>query len=170
MQLFAGRIPLCAQEIIRSLVAAGDIEVTNAAEAQIDIESVLKEYLRLGREVTDRAKDLLETRGLPREQFGRVKRLVAEEKGFGLGDEAVGWITNQLIEMLMHSPHVEEVFADDGTLRVHMRAVIEKHMMAEEELEAEVRKRLANLQEGTSAWEIEYERAKTSLKRARGLD
>lgn len=170
MRLFSGRIPLCSQEIVSTLLKHGDIEAASPAEVQLDVEAVLKEYLRLDREISEHAKDIMDTRGLPREQYSRVKRLAAEEKGFGLGDETVGWITNQLIEAFMHSPHVEEVFADDGTLRVHMRAVLEHHMRAEEELEAEVRKRLTNLQEGTSAWEIEYERAKAAMKRAKGLE
>lgn len=170
MKLYSGRIPLCAQEIVRVLSQNGDIEVANPGEAQLDVESVLKEYLRMDREVSDRAKDMLDTRGLPREQYGKVKRIIAEERGFGLGDESVGWMADQLIEVLMHSNHVDEVFADDGTLRVRIRDVLRKHMQVEEELEADVRKRITHLEEGTAAWEIEYERAKAAIKRAKGLD
>ena len=46
-----------------------------------DIESVLKEYVRMDRECTDKAKDLLEQRKLPYGQFGKLKRTLAEERG-----------------------------------------------------------------------------------------
>ena len=81
------------------------------------MQAVLKEYLRLDKEITEKAKDLLQKRNLPYEQFGKVKRALAGEKGFGLGDEALDWMTNQMIESFMQSPHVEEVFVEDGVLR-----------------------------------------------------
>lgn len=39
------------------------------AEAQLDVEAVLKEYVRLEREITEKAKDHMEKRRLPYEQF-----------------------------------------------------------------------------------------------------
>ena len=56
MKLYQGKIPAIAEEIVRSLTAAGDIEVTDAKEAQLDVESVLREYLRMDREITDDEK------------------------------------------------------------------------------------------------------------------
>jgi hypothetical protein len=78
-------------------------------------QAVLKEYLRLDRECTEKAKDLLQKRNLPYEHFGKIKRQIAAEKGFSLGDESLDWMTTQMIESFMQSPHVEEVFADDAT-------------------------------------------------------
>lgn len=170
MRLFSGRLPMTAQDIVRTLGQFNDIEVSNVAEAQLDVESVLKEYLRVEREITEKAKDLMESRGLSREHFGKLKRGLAEERSFGLGEESIGWIANQLIELFMHSNHVDEVFADDATLRAHIRDVLRKHMAADEELESEVRKRISHLEEGTAAWEIEYERAKSAIKRGKGLE
>src|SRR5687768_15220147 len=69
MRLYSGKIPAIAQEIIRTLTQAEDIEVGDEGEAQLDVEAVLKEYLRTEREITDKTKDLLESRGLPYEQF-----------------------------------------------------------------------------------------------------
>ncbi len=59
-----------------------EISVTDRAEAELDVQAVLKEYLRLEREITDKAKDLLQKRNLPYEQFGKVKRSLASEKSF----------------------------------------------------------------------------------------
>jgi hypothetical protein len=170
MRLYSGKIPVIGTELVRSLVEAGDIAVTDKAEAELDVQAVLKEYLRLEREITERAKDMLQKRNLPYEQFGKVKRALAGEKGFGLGDDGLDWITNQLIESFMQSSHVEEIFAEDSVLRKKMADILKRHMMVEEEIDAEVRKRIKNLEEGTATWEVEYAKAVDQIKRNRGLE
>jgi uncharacterized protein len=170
MKLYAGKIPIIGAELVRSLVADGDIAVIDKPEAELDVQAVLKEYLRLDKELTEKSKDLLQKRNLPYEQFGKVKRALAQEKGFGLGDDALEWMTNQMIESFMQSPHIEEVFAEDSVLRRKMTDVLKKHMMVEEEIDAEVRRRIKNLEEGTSTWEVEYQRALEQIKRNRGLE
>ena len=49
MRLYAGKIPAISAEIIKALVDAEDISVTDRAEAELDVQAVLKEYLRLER-------------------------------------------------------------------------------------------------------------------------
>ena len=170
MKLYSGKVPQVAGEIVRSLADSGDIEVSNAGEAQLDVEAVLKEYLRMDRELTDKAKDVLDQKKLPYGQFGKVKRSLAEEREFGIGDEATLWIANQVMETFMHSAHVEEVFADDITLRKKMRDILKKHMAVDEELDEEVRRRIKNLAEGTQTWEIEYAKVMEQMKRKHGLE
>ena len=65
--------------------------------------------------------------------------------------------------------HVDEVFADDNTLRRKTRDVLRKHMMVDEELDEEVRKRIKNLEEGTQTWDIEYGKGQTTGTLAAGL-
>src|SRR5262245_49972418 len=113
MRLYSGKISVIGSEIVKTLVDDGDISVLDRAEAELDVQAVLKEYLRLEKELTEKAKDVLQKRGLPYEQFGKVKRALAGEKGFGLGEEGLDWMTAQMIESFMQSPHVEEVFVDD---------------------------------------------------------
>src|SRR5512141_3361066 len=127
MRLYAGRIPVTAAEIIRALLTDEDLSVSNKAEAELDVQAVLKEYLRLEREITDKAKDLLQKRNLPYEQFGKIKRTMAKEKSFGLGDEGLEWMTTQMIESFMQSMHVEEIFAEDSVLRKKMVDILKKH-------------------------------------------
>ena len=124
MRLYAGKIPVIGAEIIKALIDAEDISVTDRAEADLDVQAVLKEYLRLEREVTDKAKDLLQKRNLPYEHFGKLKRQIAGEKAFALGDESLDWMTTQMIESFMQSPHVEEVFAEDAVLRKKMTDIL----------------------------------------------
>src|ERR1043166_745987 len=100
MRLYSGKIPAIAGELVRKLKDDGDIEVNDAHEAELDIEAVLKEYLRLDRELTEQAKDLLERRKLPYDHFGKIKRELSEKRDFAIGEEAVGYIANQILEAL----------------------------------------------------------------------
>jgi hypothetical protein len=170
MRLYTGKIPVIATEIIKTLVEGEDLSVFDRGEAGLDIQAVLKEYLRLEREITEKAKDLLQKRNLPYEHFGKIKRQIATEKGFLLGDEGLDWITTQVIESFMQSPHVEEVFADDAILRKKMADILKKHMHIDEEIDAEVRRRIKNLEEGTATWEVEYQKALEQIKKNRRLD
>jgi len=170
MRLYPGRVSAVAADVVRTLTTAGDIEVSNTREAEMDVESVLNEYLRTEREINDQARQLLAQRGLPHEQFGRARRALAEQRGLGLGEDAIPWICTQVIELFMHSAHIDEVFANDETLRVKLKDVLRKHMALEEEIETEARRRIQNLQEGTNAWEVEYARAMAEIKRGRGLE
>ena len=169
MKLYSGKIDSLATEIISRLVTDGDIEVSDRTEAERDAASVLKEYLRVDRELTERAKDIMEIRGLPYSHFGRIKRGLADEKEFGLGEEGVTWILNQLLETFMQSKHIEEIFAEDTAMRRKLKDIVKKHMMVDEELDKEVRQRIRNLEEGTQTWEIEYNRVLEQMKQKFGL-
>ena len=169
MRLYSGKIPTIATEIVRSLVDASDIEVTDRPEAEMDVQAVLKEYVRVDREITDRAKDILQQKNLPYEQFGKVKRTLAGEKAFGLGEDGLDWMTTQMIESFMQSPHIEEIFVEDTVLRKHMTDVLKKHMQVDEELDEDVRRKIKNLEEGTATWEIEYQKVLDQMKRNRGI-
>ena len=82
MKLYTSKVPTIAQEVIQTLVRDGDIEISDPEEAKLDVEAVLKEYVRLDRELTDQAKDVLEQRKLDYGQFGKIKRaLNAAELG-----------------------------------------------------------------------------------------
>jgi hypothetical protein len=95
---------------------------------------------------------------------------MAEERGLGVGEEATSWIANQILETFMHSPHVEEVFADDITLRKKLRELLKRHMAVDAELDEEVRRRIKNLTEGTATWDIEYAKVMEQMKRKHGLE
>jgi uncharacterized protein len=169
MKLYPAKVDTIAAEVISKLSQDGDIDVSDHNEAQLDAAAVLKEYIRVEKELTERAKDILEIRGLPYSALGRTKRQLAEQKDFGLGDDGVTWICNQLVETFMQSRHVEEVYADDATLRRKIKDIVRKHMQVDDELDQEVRQRIKNLQEGTSAWEIEYAKVMEQIKQKHGI-
>jgi hypothetical protein len=154
MRLFSGKIPVISAEVARELKEGGDIETEELAEVEEDIAAVLKEYLRTDRELVERAKDLLEIRGLPYSQFSRVKKAVADDRGFGVGDDSLDYIMSQLIGCFMHSK---------------LKPILRKHMSVDEEVDEEVRKRIKNLEEGSQSWEVEYRRVQEQIMRKRRL-
>ncbi len=169
MRLQRGALPDLSRKIAKALIDSGDIEVTDRREAERDLESVLTSYLNQVDEVVAHARDLAHQRGLPQGEFGRIKTVAAEQAGVKVGDDAIDYVLEQLISMLMHSPNVEDVFVDDLALKRRMRTFLRAGEQVEAKLEAEVRSQLKHVQEGSRTWEIEYARMKADIKRRRGL-
>lgn len=169
MRLYKEKIPVIAMDIVRVLIAERDIEAEDPREVETDVESVLREYLRLERDLTERAKDRVEATGGSRQDITRFKKVLAEQKNIGLGAEGISYILDQLLAILMRSPHVDEIFSEDADIRRKARKVLERHMAAEEELDREVRDKIKNLEEGTRTWEVEYARMMEQVKRKRGV-
>ena len=169
MRLYSGKVPLIADDLLRALTADGDIEVESADEVREDFISVLKEFIRRERRVTDEAKDQMERAGLSYSMLGKIKSQVAKETGFPEPDEQLPYLVSQLLTMLFHSNNVAEVFAEDGALRKKIATVLRNHTSSGNQLDREVRSKIKNLQEGTAAFEIEYERVMAQLKARKGL-
>lgn len=170
MKLYRAKVEQIAREIIGQLVDDGDIEVSNRTESELDIQSVLNEHIRLEREVVEETKDALEARKLPYGQFGRVKRIIAEQKGLALGDEAIVWMCNQVLETFMQSNFVEEIFSEDSVMRRKMKEILKRHTALDDELDVEVRQHIKNLEEGSASWDIEYAKVMNQIRHKRGLD
>ena len=172
MRLYRGKIPLISEEITSTLIQNEAIEVENTlvAEVILDVESVLKEYNRLDREITEQAKDLIAARKMDYSQLHRVRQTLAKRRDFGINEHAFDWITAQLLEVMMHSRNVEEVYAEDNILRRMMVQVLRTHTDMENELDRQVRNRIKNLQEGTQNWDVEYNKVLSDLRQNKGLD
>jgi hypothetical protein len=169
MRLYRGKIETIAEDVIRTLKEQGSVELENEAEARVDIESVLKEYLRLEREITDDAKNRMETRGLGYSQLGKVKGQVSKERGAPGQDEVLPYLLDQIMNLLFHSANIAEIFAEDVDLRKSLTPILRKHMEVDSDLDREVRSKIKNLQEGTSDFEIEYARVMEQIKQKHGL-
>jgi hypothetical protein len=74
-----------------------------------------------------------------------------------------------MIEFLLISRNVEEVYAEDHALRKKVFQIFKKHLDVDDEIDREARARLKHLQEGTSAWDVEYQKTVELLRRSRGL-
>lgn len=168
MRLFASKALPIAQEAVRALLKAGSIEAEAPNEVISDVEAVLKSYVEMEREVSEKTRDLLERTGRGNQDFGRVRTQVAESKGIKVGDEMLDFLLDQVVEAFHHSSHVDEIFAEDHVLRRAMVPFFKKHMALDADLDAEVRLQLRHLQEGTRNWEIEYMRVMEAVRRKRG--
>jgi len=169
MRIYSAKVPKLSADIVSAVTREGDVEVTSPKEVQLDVEAVLNQYVKDEQEVADRAKNLMAQRNLPQTEFNRIKKLVADERKIKIGDDAIDYILDQLVEMLMHSANVEEIFAEDYVLRRKMREPLRAEAAQEQELQNEVRAQLRHVQEGTSKWEVEYHRMMDDLKRRKGL-
>ena len=74
-----------------------------------------------------------------------------------------------MIEFLLISRNVEEVYSEDHSLRKKVFQIFKKHLDVDDEIDREARARLKHLQEGTGAWDIEYQKTVELLRRSRGL-
>jgi uncharacterized protein len=169
MRLYSGKVSAIAAEVVRALTASGAIEAESPKEVVLDVESVLKNYLAMEREVNERAKDVLERTGRPQSDYQRVRLLSAQEKGIKIGDETLDYLLDQVVEILNHSTNVDEIFAEDVELRRQMAPIFKKHMDIDSDLDAEVRAQLRHVKEGTRDWDVEYARVLEQTKRKKGL-
>jgi hypothetical protein len=172
MRLYSAKLPSIAQEVVRTLLSSKDIDLEDAGaqkEVVADVESVLRSYLESERIVDEKTRDLLQQTGRGNSDFTKVREQLAERAGIKVGDETLDYLLDQVVAMLMHSSHVEEVYAEDVVLRRHMTPIFKKHMQADSDVDTEVRAQLKHLKEGTAQWDIEYRRALEAVKRRRGL-
>ncbi len=169
MRLFSSHVTAIATECVRALIASKDIEAESPKEVEADVESVLKNYLAMEREVNERAKELLERTNRGTSDYSRVREQIAETKGIKVGDEALDYLLDQVVEIFNHSHNVDEIFVEDVVLRRKMAPIFKKHMAADAGLDAEVRMQLRHVEEGTTKWEIEYARVLEATKRKKGL-
>lgn len=169
MRIYSANYNLIAHDLIKALEAKELLEVEDDLrdEAELDIVSVLREYNRMNAWVNNKARDL--ARG-DRAEEQRVRRRLAKEKNFPIGEDAFPYVIEQIIEMLLASGNVEEIFGDNRELRAVITPILASHTRdREDELDQMVRSKIKNLSEGSSAWDIEYERVKAQIRRTKGL-
>ncbi len=171
MRLYPKVIPAIAREVIQTLTKEADIEVETLriADAEMDMAAIMREYLAAEERVNQATKEALERRGYDHSRFNAVKCEMADVRGFKMGDEGIEYVIGQMIEFLLISRNVEEVYSDDNILRRKIVNIFKKHLDVDAELDREARARMKNLQEGTAEWDVEYGRTLDQLRRARGL-
>ncbi len=169
MWLHTARTSHIASKIVGVLVESKDIETDSRQEVQLDVEAVLNQYIRDEQAISEKARDMLAARGLPSGELGRIRKLVAEQRKVKIGEDAIDYLLDQLVEMLMHSANVDEVYAPDVEMRRKMRTFLRAEMDADVQLQTEVRQQLRHVREGTSVWEVEYQRMMQDIRRRKGL-
>lgn len=171
MRLYPKLVPIIAREVIERLKTEGDLEVEaiRMADAELDMSAIMREYLANEERVNQATREALERRGYDHSKFNQVKREMADVRGFKLGEDGIEFVINQMLEFLLVSRNVEEVFSEDEAMRKKIFQIMKKHLDIDEDIDREARTRLKHLQEGTGAFEIEYQKTLEQIRRARGL-
>ncbi|MBS1149056.1 MAG: hypothetical protein H6Q89_754 [Myxococcaceae bacterium] len=171
MRLYPKVIPIISREVVQRLMQDGDVEVETMriADAEMDLSAIMREYLAAEERVNQATREALERRGYDASKFNQVKREMADVRGFKMGDEGIEYCINQMLEFLLISRNVEEVFSADNVMRTKIFQSMKKHLDVDDEIDREARGRLKHLQEGTSAFEVEYNKTIEQIRRARGL-
>ena len=167
MWLTRAKLPALATAIVKQLVDGQLIETESPAGVQTDLLAVLEQYVRDEHEISTKARDLAAARGAPPTEASRLRKELARQQGVGVGDDAIDYLLAQFVEMLMHSANVDEIFAQDHQLKLAMRGPLRNEQASAEQMEDAVRKRLKHVQEGSSQWEIEYQRMREEMTRRR---
>ena len=168
MRLYPTVIPIISREVVQRLMQDGDVEVETMriADAEMDLSAIMREYLAAEERVNQATREALERRGYDASKFNQVKREMADVRGFKMGDEGIEYCINQMLEFLLISRNVEEVFSADNVMRSKIFQSMKKHLDVDDEIDREARGRLKHLQEGTSAFEVEYNKTVEQDRRA----
>lgn len=154
--------------MLSALNEAKLIETDTPREVAKDLEAVLEGYLRDEQDIASRARDLAASRQLSSSEHGRLRRQLAEQRGIRVGDDAIDYLLEQLVEMLMMSSSVDELFGEDHEIKRALRQPLRAEFEAEDAEEQIVRKRMKHVSEGTAQWEVEYQRIRREIGRRRG--
>ncbi|OQX66728.1 MAG: hypothetical protein B6A08_18975 [Sorangiineae bacterium NIC37A_2] len=169
MFLPLSKVTEVAKEMVQELRDAGDLETESPYEVQLDLEAVLRQYLRTEQEITTQARDTLASRGLAPTEYGRIVKNLSDQRGVKVGEDAMDYVLDQLAEMLLNSAHVEELYVEDHELRRRLRIPLRKHANQAPDLDRAVRKQMKHVEEGGALWEIEYRRMLDEIRRRRGM-
>ncbi len=171
MRLYPKVIPIISREVIARLMQDQDIEVETLriADAEMDLSAIMREYLSAEERVNQATREALERRGYDSSKFNQVKREMADVRGFKMGEDGIEFAINQMLEFLLMSRNIEEVFSADNVMRPKVFQIMKKHLDVDDDIDREARGRLKHLQEGTSAFEVEYQKTVEQIRRARGL-
>ena len=171
MKIYMKLIPSIAQDILNALSRDGDIEIkeNRMEDAILDVSRVFREYLEEEEELNQEAMLFIQKNNLASKDFAAVKAKLAEEKGFDYGDNAIELVLADVVDALLKSDSIEEVYSDNKTLISKMSDVIKKYLDVDEALDREVREQLKNLEEGTLEWDIAYKKVIHELKKKKNL-
>lgn len=171
MKLYRARIPAIANTVITELANGGDIEVEaeNMSEAELDLVSIMEEYLRRDFQLRERVKEQMSMANVGYDQFGRWRSRLAEEWNHPTGDAVGKFLARQFIENFMISRFIEEVYTEDGELWRKTLDLIRSHDVDERALREEAVASIKNEREGTVDYEIAMQKAMREVKKRKGL-
>ncbi|MBW2699385.1 MAG: DUF507 family protein [Deltaproteobacteria bacterium] len=171
MRIYPKVVPAMAREIVKALMGPGHIEVEseNVAAAEDDLVAIVREYQRQEDSMNRQAKDLVVKRGWPSHKFAEARSMVVQAKRFPMGDDGIDYMIEQMMEFMLITNNIEEVYAQDNVLRKIIVTIMRRFGKMDEEVDTEARGRLKHLQEGTRDWEVQYQKVSDQVRRNKGL-
>jgi len=171
MKIYRKKISPIAESIVDTLARDGDIEIMGSLHNTVvrDIARFIEEYVEQEQSLANTAREIIERKGLSESQFGKVRDILAEEKGIPLGDDAMEYLADRIIRYMLTEDSIDEVYSEDTDMRKKIFDVFNRHIDVEEDIDREVRARLKNIPENSPIFKIEYEKVLREVKRKKGL-
>ena len=119
MRLYPKVIPIISREMVQRLMQDGDIEVETMriADAEMDLSAIMREYLADEERVNQATREALERRGYDYASSIRSSARWPTSAASRWATKASSTCINQMLEFLLISRNVEEVFAADNVMR-----------------------------------------------------
>jgi hypothetical protein len=164
-------------DLFERLQRQGFVEYGEDPERCADLlRGVLQADLREEEELEEEVSRVIEAnrdkfREVPAYQMtSRIRRQIARERGIILDNEArLRDIARKMTEAIWNSSTFSEVYAEDAELQRFIRLVFDHHLAIEERLREEAKKRLRNLEYGSTEYEVQFRRVMDELRERDGL-
>ncbi len=171
MKLYRTKVPTIAREVLDLLTRENDIEVApdHRDEAIKDLVAIMEDYLRRDNDFRNLVRDDMARRNVPYDQYGQVRKQIAEQTGHALGDDVERFLCRQFIEMMLNSPHVDEVYEEDKEIYRKVMGILRANDVDETAIRAEAATKIKNVKEGTVEYEEAMLHAMRDVKKRKGL-
>jgi len=152
-----------SENIVSHLLNKKYIEVTDKTEAAKDVDSVFVAYKNTEQHVSNLAQETIAKNDISRDYFYKTKLSIARQNGIEIGENAVAYLIKQIIAVMMQSPYVDEVYAEDHVLQKNIRPFIREIFAKNKTIDKKIKKQLRHVDENTEKWKIEYQRLKEKI-------
>jgi len=171
MRLYRARVEGIAKKVIQVLVDGEHIEVlpTNRLEAVADIEAIMIEFLKRDHRLRDAVREQMASLRIPYDEYGKTRSRIAKEWGHPMGSQIERYLSSQFAESFMVSPYIEEVFADDHTIKQMIQEILREFDVDEGALRDEAREKIKNIPENSPEYDIRFEQALREVRIRHGL-
>jgi len=171
MKLYRSRIPAIATAIVERLCRDEEIDVLqeNREEAARDIVAILETFQRRDQQLHETVRDVMDKRALSYDQYGKIRREVAEQWDHPSGDEVARYLCRQIVENFMISRFVEEVYGDDREIYKKVLDTMKAHSVDENALRTEAKALIKNVSEGSVEYQDALNRAMREVRKKHGL-
>ncbi len=164
-------------DLFRRLEGQGLVEYGDPPdECHELLRSILVEDLKTDEELEEEVSRIIEVnrdkfREVPAYQMtSQIRRQVARDRGIILDNESrLRDIARKMTEVIWSSDSFTEVFAEDEALRRFIRLVFEHHLAVEERLREEAKKRIRNVEFGSTEYEVQFRRVMDELREREGM-